>query len=337
MTMTHDEAAELLGAWALDACEAEETASVEGHLRTCQECRSEAAELRKAAAALGELAAGQSLGTDRLDLPDRLRASVFQLTLSASTPAALFGHQIHALARLLDTIGPREWMASTAAGWTAHELVAHLLAGASYINWQLGLVESDPGGGELVWLPRSETVVAEHRENEPALTVEEWRTHAEILHRHLAEADRDDLRVRIPWFGQDTPLRAMAVIHAFETWIHAEDIRQATGRPPEAPTPADLESMSRLAAQLLGSAMSASHTARGRSARLVLTGPGGGELSITPGESITPPDVTVTADVVGFCRLIGGRVRPTDFAHRLEGDPDLGRVLVETAASFAYP
>jgi hypothetical protein len=52
----------------------------------------------------------------------------------------------------------------------------------------------------------------------------------------------------------------VAVIHAFETWVHAEDIRQATGRQPAPPMPADLESMSRLAAQLLGSAMTASPT-----------------------------------------------------------------------------
>src|SRR5205085_9117371 len=206
---------------------------------------------------------------------------------SASTPAALFGHQIHALAGLLDTIAPSGWGASTAAGWTVHELVAHLLAGASYINWQLGLVGADPGGGEMMWLPRSEVVIAGQRKNEPARTVDEWRAQADLLHGHLAGAVRDDLLVPIQWFGHDTPLRVVAVIHAFETWVHAEDIRRATGRAPEAPTPADLESMSRLAARLLGSAMSASPTASGRTARLALTGAGGGELSIPPGAPTT--------------------------------------------------
>jgi uncharacterized protein (TIGR03083 family) len=291
----------------------------------------EAKSLRRAVAGLGDLIIGQSLP------PDSLRTSVSQLTIAASAPAALFGHQLHALARLLDAMGPGEWTASTAAGWTAHELVAHLLSGASFINWQLGLLESDPGDGQLVWLARSEAVIAGHRENEPALTVQEWRAQADILHRHLAAAGRDGLRFGIPWFGHETPLRVVAVIHAFETWVHAEDIRQATGRQPEPPTPADLESMSRLAAQLLGSAMAASLTAEGRSARLVLTGAGGGELSIPPGESLTAPDVTVTGDVVGFCRLVGGRVRPAEFPHHRDGDPDLGRELIETAASFAYP
>jgi hypothetical protein len=45
----------------------------------------------------------------------------------------------------------------------------------------------------------------------------------------------------------------------------------------------------------------------------------------------------VTADVVTFCRLIGGRVRPGDFPHGIDGDPQLARELVETATSFAFP
>jgi uncharacterized protein (TIGR03083 family) len=330
VTMTHEEASELLGAWALDACEAAEAASVERHLETCAGCRTEAVSLSRAAAGLGALA------VEPLP-PDSLRDSVAKIAVSASTAAALFGHQMHALARLLDTISPGEWVASTAAGWTVHELVGHLLAGASYINWQLGLVPADPGGGELAWLPRSEAVIAGQRVNEPARTVREWRVQADLLHGRLVGGARQELSVSVPWFGQDTPLRVVAVIHAFETWVHAEDIRQATGRAPEAPTAADLESMSRLAARLLAGLMSASPTARGRTARLALTGAGGGELSIPPGEPVAAPDVTVTADVVTFCRLIGGRVRPADFPHGVDGDPELARELVETATSFAFP
>jgi len=56
--MTHEEAAGLLGAWALDACEDAEAASVERHLASCADCRVEAASLTGAAAGLGELAAG---------------------------------------------------------------------------------------------------------------------------------------------------------------------------------------------------------------------------------------------------------------------------------------
>jgi hypothetical protein len=78
-------------------------------------------------------------------------------------------------------------------------------------------------------------------------------------------------------------------------------------------------------------------TARRETALLVLTGAGGGELAVPPGERPTPPDVTVTADVVSFCRLVGGRIRPADLSYRTDGEGELGRELVETAASFASP
>ncbi|MBO0870188.1 MAG: zf-HC2 domain-containing protein, partial [Micromonosporaceae bacterium] len=52
----HTEMLELLGAWALDACEAEESAAVEAHLAGCEMCAAEARRLRSAA---GWLAADQ--------------------------------------------------------------------------------------------------------------------------------------------------------------------------------------------------------------------------------------------------------------------------------------
>jgi anti-sigma factor RsiW len=50
--MNHEEARELLGAYALDAVEAEESVQVEDHLRECPRCRSELAGLSEAAALL---------------------------------------------------------------------------------------------------------------------------------------------------------------------------------------------------------------------------------------------------------------------------------------------
>ena len=50
--MTHDEVAELLGAYALDAVDADEAAEVEAHLLDCPRCRDEVAHHREVAAAL---------------------------------------------------------------------------------------------------------------------------------------------------------------------------------------------------------------------------------------------------------------------------------------------
>ncbi len=51
--MTHDEASELLAAYALDAVDGEEYTALEEHLATCPRCRAELDSLREVAAAMG--------------------------------------------------------------------------------------------------------------------------------------------------------------------------------------------------------------------------------------------------------------------------------------------
>ena len=51
--MSHDEASELLGAYALDAVEGDEYTELEEHLETCPRCRAELDSLREVAAAMG--------------------------------------------------------------------------------------------------------------------------------------------------------------------------------------------------------------------------------------------------------------------------------------------
>jgi anti-sigma factor ChrR (cupin superfamily) len=49
----HASAAELLGVYALDACEEDEAKAVEGHLSQCEECRKEAERLQTVAGWMG--------------------------------------------------------------------------------------------------------------------------------------------------------------------------------------------------------------------------------------------------------------------------------------------
>ena len=57
MALTHEEAAELLGAYALDAVEPDEAAAIELHLRECARCRAEVGEHRETAAMLAHAGA----------------------------------------------------------------------------------------------------------------------------------------------------------------------------------------------------------------------------------------------------------------------------------------
>ncbi len=54
--MTHEEASELLGAYALDAVDGEELAELEAHVDTCPRCRAELDTLREVAGAIGHSA-----------------------------------------------------------------------------------------------------------------------------------------------------------------------------------------------------------------------------------------------------------------------------------------
>ena len=104
--------------------------------------------------------------------------------------------------------------------------------------------------------------------------------------------------------------------------------------------------MSDLARRILPLALAVSQREHdGKTARLVLTGPGGGDWLVPMGGGIDPTaeqsgrateaDVTVTADVVDWCRLVGDRVTPEALRVQVEGDQSLGRDLVAAAPALA--
>ena len=334
----HDAAVELLGAWALDACTDDEMRAVAAHVAQCDDCTREAAKLREAAGWLGALEAVTPPPSLEAAVMATARARRSGAPVRPSTPAELLAHQADALGVLLASLRDHEWDAVTAAGWTVHELVGHLLAAASYLTWHLGLLTEDPAGGETAWVPRSQTVIDGQRGRRPADTAAAWRVQAELLLAHVSGASEAELKRPVPWFDGEAPMVVLAIVHAFETWVHAEDMRRATGRAPEAPSAADVARMSNLAVRLVADFM-ADGGHEGRAIRVVLTGAGGGDWTLGLGgfEPAGPPDVTLTADVVAFCTLIGGRLSPAQLPRVVEGDGELGDELLRAAASLAFP
>jgi anti-sigma factor RsiW len=69
----HRAASELLGVFALDACDDDEIAAIEGHLIDCPECAAEAAQLGQLA---GWIGASQAEAPD-LPLRERMLAEAF--------------------------------------------------------------------------------------------------------------------------------------------------------------------------------------------------------------------------------------------------------------------
>jgi uncharacterized protein (TIGR03083 family) len=134
-------------------------------------------------------------------------------------------------------------------------------------------------------------------------------------------------------------LASALVIRAFETWTHCHDIALATGKPEvdvEAPV---MRTMAELAVQTLPLALAArGYSYPGRTARVVMTGPGGGDWTIacdTAGAAGPVPDVVLRVPVVEFCRRFADRLAVDDVPFDVDGDAALGRALVDAAPAFA--
>jgi hypothetical protein len=110
---THDEIAELLGAYALDAVEADERAAIEDHLSTCVRCRAEVQEHREVASLLAHggadapdglwdrIAGSLEAPPPQLDLAPvvplrtrRLKQAAVALVAAAAVLLALLGVQV---------------------------------------------------------------------------------------------------------------------------------------------------------------------------------------------------------------------------------------------------
>jgi uncharacterized protein (TIGR03084 family) len=353
----HDEIWELLGAYALDACDEEERAAVSAHLDVCQECAAEAVRLQRAAGWLGALEVRPP--------PVRLRAAVLagaaerrpfrpapppgtagptneiRRSTESTHPGVLYREQIEGLDGVLRSLERDQWaaVASEADGWSVQDLIAHLTATESLVAERLDLRSTawanDPGDV----FGRTAAFQRRNRDRTPSATRMDWWDQVSAVERHVAALSARELDRRIEWLGLSIPIRRVVTARAFETWIHADDIRVAVGRVRVAPKPASMHLVADLAVRSLPAALRITGADRpGRTARVVLTGPGGGTWTLAlGGEPADPPDAVLTADVIEFCFLAGGRLEPDALDHQGEGDLALVRDLVRAASAFAGP
>jgi uncharacterized protein (TIGR03083 family) len=223
----------------------------------------------------------------------------------------------------------------TPNGLTASELVVHMAAQESLLAQNLGtptvddLDEEDITSRTHALLPRFAG-----RELDDAVAL--WRTSVEA-NRTWAVANPDRTAI---WRGLGLTRDDTLLVRAFEAWVHTDDLRRAAGAPVTRPAVRHLTLMSDLARRILPLALAVSELERdGKTARLVLTGPGGGDWLVPMGAGTpsggTDADVTVTADVVDWCLLVGDRVAPEALRVQVDGDQSLGRDLVAAAPALA--
>ncbi|MFK8848584.1 zf-HC2 domain-containing protein [Streptomyces sp. Ac-502] len=359
----------LLGAWALAACSAEETAAVEDHLTDCAPCADEALRLRDAVGLLHP--------ADPLDLDPLLRSRVLEGCLGrrpARIPvpewAAPYDAETAKLDALLSDMGEAEWQAPVRLRWFEDEraaerrttvagVIGHLMAVDGLVATALGL--GDPLGAAAPHGPagprdRTEAcwqAIADGRA--PHATRTPWRDQSHTLIRTVSFAGHGVTELAVPYGGgARLPLRDAFLDRAFECWVHAGDIAEAVDYPYEAPAAGHLHLMVDLAARLLPRALASRRRAGlappprhlveagapGRTLHLEVEGCGGGHWYIpldSPG-AVGTPDRTVAhiaLDSMEFCQLAAGHVPPEETAAGQHGEPEAIRDVLFATASLS--
>ncbi|PSK70690.1 immediate early protein [Streptomyces sp. CS149] len=355
----------LLGAWALSACSAEETAAVEDHLTGCAPCADEALRLRDAVGLLH---------TDgSLDLDPTLRTRVLDGCFGrrpARIPvpewAAPYDAETARLDALLRDIGDSEWHAPVRLQWFEEErqvsrrttvagVIGHLMAVDGLLSAALGL--DDPlDGGEAPLDPteRTETYWSATRRPPTRAVREPWRAQSHELIRTASFAGRNVAETSVSYGAFALPLQDAALDRAFECWVHGGDIADAVDYPYPAPSAAHLHRMIDLAARMLPGALAGRRGAGlagpakdlvpagapGRSLHLEIEGHGGGDwyIALDSPAAVGAPDravAQVALDGVEFCRLVAGHISPVEAAAGQEGDREAIRDVLFAAASLS--
>jgi uncharacterized protein (TIGR03083 family) len=332
--MTDDEVRELLAVHALHAGLPEEEARVEQLLAEDLDSAAEFQGLERAAAWIG--------ATEALTPPPTLRSSVLAAARERRHAAGddelmrLYRTETDRFAAVVATLRPEDLAVRTANGLSVRDLLIHLAAMESMVSEGLGTPVTTIEAGTDVEKRTARFVEAlAVRPVDDVLAI--WRDGIDGV---LQWAATGAPRGLLPWLGVEVQRDTLLISRAFETWIHADDVRRALGRPLEPPRPADLHAMADFSLRNLPIWMELTGRAHpGRTARVVLTGAGGGSWLVPMGGDATTEeaavDIELEVDVVAWCHRVGERVGTDAIAARVEGDAALARDLLEAASAAA--
>jgi uncharacterized protein (TIGR03083 family) len=339
-----------LAAYALDAHDAEGAAVIAAHLDTSRGAARREQDLRSAA---GEFAAAI---VDEVNPPPALRSRVLAEARRRRAPAEVVAgaspidvHRVE-MARvilLLRDLTVEDWSRPVDPpeldGWTVHDVVVHLVANESLLAFQLGVPV--PGIPETATDNEGRTAQAQarHAGRAPAHAVTELDTAAEATTTEIAARGEARLGERIEWWGGHAPTWMAVLVRAFETWIHADDIRRAIGAGMVVPPPASLLTMAHAACGLVPRTLAARGGYRpGRLARFRFTdlGDAAWDVDLGPAGGVRPAgdgavDAEIVTEAAALCRGMSARIDPGELEYAVFGDELLVSDIVDALPALA--
>ncbi|MFD5631282.1 maleylpyruvate isomerase family mycothiol-dependent enzyme [Streptomyces sp. NPDC127072] len=262
---------------------------------------------------------------------------------SLQSYADAWSHSIEAISELVSPLVEGEWNRRTPCpGWSVRDLVSHVIGLDSEM---LG----DPR--PIHTLPRDlYHVTNEHqRYTEMQVDVRRHHTAPEMTseleytiirrNRQLRNENRQpDTKVRGP-LGTEVTLEHSMRTHAFNVWVHEQDLRVAVGRPGNLDSPGASIARDELLAALPKVVAKDAGAPANSAVVFDVHGPveflrtvrvdaeGNGSIDGAPSLG---PAATLTLDWETFGRLACGRVTPEAVADRIktEGDPELTTAIL---------
>jgi uncharacterized protein (TIGR03083 family) len=240
---------------------------------------------------------------------------------------------------LLAELTVDEWLAATIRGMDVQQLVGHLIGVEEAFAAVIAGSVTAGAHGDADHVESTQAAALRQTGRPPPDTRQDWQA---AVGRTLELAgDGRDLSVPARFHGISFAIEAFLVVRAFELWTHEEDIRRATGRPTHDPDGEILNRMTDVAASLLSAGVSSISNVRGRTARLVLTGPGGGTWDVALGGAVRRAqtgghyDALIAVDAAAFCRVVADRSDMAASHATLRGDSDLASLVFAGAAALA--
>jgi uncharacterized protein (TIGR03083 family) len=330
---------ELLAAYALNACEPGEAEQLERYLAEHPRVAAELAQLSIAAAWIG--------ATEALTPPPGLRADLLAAARVRKNRGArddaldLFRDQTNQLDELVSRLGPADLSVETANGLSVRDLVIHLAAMETMVA--AALRGTDPPIVASVDVEERTAAFVEVFALRPLDEVRAlWRQSVETIAGWAVSGESEGL---VPWLQVTLARDTILIIRAFETWIHANDIRRANGLALESPRPTHLHRMADFSMRSLPMWLEASgRPHRGRAARIVLTGAGGGtwlvplalgEASVVEAGDAVTVDVVLEADIIDWCHRVAERITTDAITVQVAGSADLAVDILDSASALA--